>query len=169
MEKKKARDLRQDKEKLRDISLMPFGIIMHSLKTSARQEKDAIYEEKTDSEKLLDELQKAITALDKKQPITPDVLKNISADLKKFEEDIKKEFMNAVNLEDTLVILSFRMKNMNRKAFEMLHKLVEEGFPEEFVQEETEKEKAFIAELEEEDRQDYRFAREIYSAALHAQ
>jgi len=161
-EKLKARDLKRDIERLRDKTILPNAMIFHILKIAARHEKGDIKKEKKEEKQVLDEIHE-ILILEKKdrEKISPSIIKKLAKNLKRFESSIIEELKEALKMEDELIVISFRLQDLNREELEKLHAIAKIGFPIDYIKEADAKEKDFFENLNDEQREDYKYARAL--------
>ena len=150
LEKRQMKDLKRNKEKMRDRSWKTDDMLLNSLKRSARKEKRKV--KKTDN--VLDELHKLINHL-KEVPTKPaempqsnqkELLKKVapSADLNKklndnlpklkteivkLKEDIEDELTFLARILTAEVVLMERMKELNQEKIDKIKLLRNQGFP----------------------------------------
>ncbi|MBW2985252.1 hypothetical protein KY313_01170 [Candidatus Woesearchaeota archaeon] len=150
LEKRQMKDLKRNKEKMRDRSWKTDDMLLNSLKRSARKEKRKV--KKTDD--VLDELHKLINHI-KEVPTKPaempqsnqkEQLKKVAhyADLnKKLNDNLPKLKAEITNLKDDIedeltflariltaeVVLMERMKELNQENIEKIKLLRNQGFP----------------------------------------
>ncbi len=157
-----ARDLKRDKERLRDKNILPNAMIFFILKIASRHEKQDTRIEKKAEKKVLDDLHELISiGKQDSNKITSSQVKKLAKDLKKFEKSIVEEFKEALKIEHQLVIISFRLEDINEEEVKILHGLIQTGFPKDYINEVDAKEREFLSELTKEQKEDYRYARTL--------
>ncbi|RMF55196.1 hypothetical protein D6745_02865 [Candidatus Woesearchaeota archaeon] len=182
-EKWKARDLKRQHERFRDKTILPNALIFHTLRVCSRHEKREARDEQKEAKRILDELHDIMNALEQgAQPSeSPDqekkihkgmkpedvakLFKKLKEDIQKYEHVILEEFKDAIKMEDELIVLSFRLLDMNEEEIKKLHELLQQGFPKSIADEIDRKEREFINSLQEEAREEYRYARALFGEA----
>ena len=161
-EKIKAKDLRLDRDKLRDKSVLTDAMIFHILKIAARHEKTDTIKEKKEEKKVLDDLHEMIKNLkESSNEVKASDVKKLGNDLEKFEKSITDEFKEALKIEDELIVISFRLEEVNKEGLHALHELVKMGFQEDYIRNIDVEEEKFVSKLNEDNRRDYNNARAL--------
>ena len=152
LEKRQMKDLRRNKEKMRDRSWKTDDMLLNSLKRSARKEKRKV--KKTDD--VLDELHKLINHIKEVPPKYFEMIRNkpreevvkmkeetyvalnkklnddlpkLKAEIAKLKEDIEDELTFLSRILTAEVVLMERMKELNQEKIDKIKFLRNQGFP----------------------------------------
>lgn len=175
-EKLKARDLKQNHERMRDRKLWPDAWLFHSIKVQAKIEARAARDESGLQERVFKDLEKladllaadhnpAEEARDIKE--IQRLVKPLNSDLKRFLEDIKTELKEAMDIEQELIVLAFRLHDMNEHELARLADLMNRGYPHKLAEDIEEAEKKYLASLHDDERDEYHMAAQIHREAKH--
>ena len=163
-QKLKARDLRRDHQKLRDMNLIPIDFIFRIMRIASRKERWEVRTEVSKEQLILDLLENTIKLIEHGKKVEKKEVLEIKKVLKEYiKDELPEEVKHIMKIEDELIVLSFRLEHMNKKEIEKLHALLQQGFPQEIINEVDVEEKKFLHELEESAKKDYRYARSLYS------
>ncbi|MBL7051263.1 hypothetical protein ISS04_03850 [Candidatus Woesearchaeota archaeon] len=150
MEKRQMRDLKRDKNRLRDRTIKPNIMLFHSLRVCAKAEKRDVKK----VSKVIHELQGIIEDL-KKGKADKNSFEIIKKDTEKLKSEIEEELKVLIQIESAVVYLTERFKELNMKEFQKVRELAQKGFPQKVESEIALKEQEFLDQLKAEERKEY--------------
>jgi len=130
-ELKKSRDLARNKNRFRDRSLMTNTFLLSNMIVSAKHEYEKSKVENETYTQVLDDVIGLFTRL-KKGRVIVDVesrIKTLHNNIRSSENQIYDELVFALKMYDDIIVLQFRLKNLEKKEKIEIHKFLKYGMP----------------------------------------
>ena len=160
-QRKMMRDLKYNRDKLRDKTIMTNLMLFISLKHSARMEKHNVGKVK----KAMSEMEKIINDLNSGKGNAKEVQK-ITAAIVNLKKNIEEELSNITKIESSIVYIEERLKHLNSKNFEKVRALAQKGFPKKILQKVSISEQDFLKTLNKQQRKEYDRVDALYKTKM---
>ena len=164
-ERKRARRVLQDRQRVKDKSLLPFSLIYYRIRRNARMgKKDAKH-----LKKLEKHVKKTLDELNKEQPDEKELhktLKEMHKDLKSGEKEMLDEVKELAHIEQYVQVLQFRESAEDIQNME--EKLKQADFPQYKIEEIEKKLREAFQKLQEVEKEEKTESKGVYKTAKAA-